>query len=242
MAQGAYSTPHVQAVMRDRGVGWYEAQKILKRERLAAHDTSDVTANQKAEVLGALINGTDEDRRNVLNLHRALHARGSTIPAHDVTKVLWALQKQEAVKFRERESNGNLFVLRVTSKGYDLYARMTNGHARAPHPLIEEAVASVALDHGDMQTQVVATTKPSQEEPVQVQPPVHITAYPSIAAVLSKAATAEKLNAAASLLAEAGVEDVALEVMERAAMSPFEREVVEFVSTMQQAHPESLQD
>jgi Fe2+ or Zn2+ uptake regulation protein len=144
------SNEDVTQIMLVEGVSRRRAYRILQQRRAAEVDISNVSEGQRVAVLGVLIN-VHESRKDVHSLIEECHAVGVKIDGHDVTKTLFALQHQGFVRFRERNRPRTLYAIVVTHAGNDAWLRRNPSKNLL---LLEEAEASVALDHGEAETQV----------------------------------------------------------------------------------------
>jgi hypothetical protein len=135
----------VAKIMRDEGVTRRHAYSILRRRSEESVDISTVSEGQRVAVLGTLIND-HASRKDVHSLIEELHAIGVKIDGHDVTKTLFALQRQGFVRFRERNQPRTLYAIVVTNAGLDAWAARKPSDSLRSLMAAQEAEASVALD------------------------------------------------------------------------------------------------
>jgi hypothetical protein len=151
----------VARIMQVESVTRRHAYAILRRRSEASVDISTVSEGQRVAVLGTLIND-HAARKDVHCLIEELHAIGVKIDGHDVTKTLFALQRQGFVRFRERNQPRTLYAIVVTNAGLDAWAARKS----TVIPWVE-AAASVALDESP---EGAHTAKPSDNHALFVDP------------------------------------------------------------------------
>ena len=169
----------VARIMRDEGVTRRHAYSILRRRSEESVDISTVSEGQRVAVLGTLIND-HASRKDVHSLIEELHAIGVKIDGHDVTKTLFALQRQGFVRFRERNQPRTLYAIVVTNAGLDAWAARKPSDSLRSLMAAQEAEASVALDESPegahtakwpmareneiVETSVITNVGPDQQE------------------------------------------------------------------------------
>lgn len=233
------TTLTVEQIMRDRGIGKRYAYTLLRREQ-AKRMEGHVPQNQRDLILTIL--AQDTSIRNTNELSEAIHATGSKLPPHDVTKTLWSLQKSRYVRFRER-ANGMLYAIELTSEGRA---------AAAKREIKEVALAEVSVVEEPPVPAWTATIEqpvppPSYDEllplveetynasaPAQPDPAVpwfrdNMGGWPSLRAIRDRYQKAVKIRAAAALLEEVGEDDTALALFEKVNFTPLEEEVIQLL-------------
>lgn len=152
-------------------------------------------------------------------------AERTGIPAHDVTKSLWGLQKQDLVSFRERKlgngTNGRtksaLSRIRLTSRGRTIEEREL---AVLPEASLPEA----SLPEGE-----------DPPAPLSVDERVAnvgslLADYPLIRTLIARR---EHLEQAAALLSSADADELAVAALDRIeATTPLEREILRLVAAL----------
>lgn len=226
------NNPAVARIMAEQGVGRTRAYAIWRDQQTNRIDTSNVSSSQRLAVMSCLVNKGVADISAINNL---FHAEGIRITPHDITKTLWALQKARWVKFRER-GNGHLYAIKVRDEGLAGYAQLMehradeatkNGH---PEPAVE--YENPSEDPTFPEALAAAYVDEEQEENIvaRARPVIPIADFPLIFALVKRAKTVEKLNAAARLLEEAGEDEMAIDVMDKANLSPLEQEVINLIA------------
>jgi len=147
-------------------------------------------------------------------------AERTGIPAHDVTKSLWGLQKQDLVSFRERKlgngTNGRtksaLSRIRLTSRGRTIEERELAVLPEAALPEREDPPDLVSVD--DRVAEVGSV----------------LADYPLIRTLIARRA---RLEQAAALLSSADADELAVAALDRIeATTPLEREILRLVATL----------
>ncbi len=156
----------VARIMQEEGVTRRHAYSILRRRSEESVDISTVSEGQRVAVLGTLIND-HASRKDVHSLIEELHAIGVKIDGHDVTKTLFALQRQGFVRFRERNQPRTLYAIVVTNAGLDAWAARKPSDSLRSIMAVQEAEASVALDESP---EGAHTAKPSDNHALFVDP------------------------------------------------------------------------
>lgn len=176
-------------------------------------------AHQRSAVL-ALIR-SNANSRGWVALDIMTIAERTGIPAHDVTKSLWGLQKQDLVSFRERKlgngTNGRtksaLSRIRLTSRGRtieetELAALPDAPLPEAEHPSVPMSAESDAADVGSV-----------------------LADYPLIRSLITRR---ERLEQAAALLSSADADELAVAALDRIeATTPLEREILRLVAALE---------
>lgn len=212
-----YTTQQVRerAAREGHSIRW--TYKRIRDEALAA--IPDAPTNQKEAILAAL--GRLGATRKASVTYEALCEQVPEIDHHDVTKALWALQKQALVGFRERKSGRGvrfsaLYAIHLTPDG----AALDRQRRTISLPAIPEEEVAQPLPEVD------------EEEPEPAQPFWTLADYPLIRDLMTKAVRAVVLRQAADLLEAGGEVDLALSVLDRVTLTPLEEEVVAFVDAV----------
>lgn len=227
------SNEAVAQIMAERGVNRRRAYELLRAEKAAKVDTSNIGQGQRIAVLACLI-ANPKSGRDAAVLLDALHDAGLRIDMHDTVKTLWALQKTRYVQFRERGSR-SLYAIKVTGEGVAAYERMTTPpDHRDPAHLIEAPVQEVAVLSNVL---ALAEDVIEQEEEIMEAPPpppinINMYEWPALYALRERALRATKVNAAIRLLEEAGEDEVALTLMGKVEFNQLEQEVVNLLKIM----------
>jgi len=133
------SNDNVAQIMQEEGISRRAAYRLLQKRHAEAVDVTGVTEGQRVAVMSALIN-IPEARQNVHSLLAELHEIGVKIDGHDVTKTLFALQKQGFVRFRERNHPRTLYAIVVTDAGFTAWNHRDGHELIVPMvPMLEEA-------------------------------------------------------------------------------------------------------
>jgi Fe2+ or Zn2+ uptake regulation protein len=119
----------VDQIAKARGVTKRYAYSILRKAQAAKMDVP-VPTNQR-ELILTILHRSGDYIRNTDMLSEAVHETGSKLPPHDVTKVLWSLQKTQHVRFRER-ANGMLYAIKLTAEGKKAAIKLTTDHLFEP--------------------------------------------------------------------------------------------------------------
>ncbi len=234
------SNEDVARIMREEGFSRRRAYALLKERRAKEIDISTVSEGQRVAVLGVLIND-QESRRDVHSLIEELHLVGVKIDGHDVTKTLFALQRQGFVRFRERNRPRTLYAIVVTNAGHEAWLK------RLDHNYLTGAEASVTPAEpqavaGDLPRFPVmeAITKARELQqavddldagPDTIKRPWikgNLGDWPSFRDLRDRLKRSLKLNVAAKLLEEVGGhDDLVLALMAETEFTPLEDEVIE---------------
>ena len=170
-------------------------------------------AHQRSTVLELI--RANANSRGWVELDIMTIAERTGIPAHDVTKSLWGLQKQDLVSFRERKlgngTNGRtksaLSRIRLTSRGRTI----------DEHTLAELPEASVSEDEEHL-------------APVPAADRAALADYPLIRSLLARR---ERLEQAAALLSSADADELAVAALDRIeATTPLEREILHLIAAL----------
>lgn len=228
------SNNEVQAVMNELKIGRRRAYEIIRERKAKQIDTNGVGSGQRVQVMSVLISHPDAGRNSEM-LMDALHREGVRIDIHDVNKTLWSLLKMGYVRLRSKDNF--VYAIKVTPEGLEMYDSLsyvpvTEAPSTSVGPDQQDEARDIAVEHVQ---KVVEKAKAFQKEVDDLgagkpKPPVYIDfnpeEWPQIASLRIRHLRAEKINQAAKLLEEAGVEDVALDLMERTNFNPLEQEVV----------------
>lgn len=170
-------------------------------------------AHQRSTVLELI--RANANSRGWVDLDIMTIAERTGIPAHDVTKSLWGLQKQDLVSFRERKlgngTNGRtksaLSRIRMTSRG-----RTIEADELATLPEVEPAANNVAV---------------AMAAPIDGL----FDGYPLIRNLVARR---ERLEQAAALLSSADADELAVAALDRIeAITPLEREILRLVAALE---------
>jgi hypothetical protein len=232
------SNEAVAQLMAEKGVNRRRAYAMLRAQKSAEIDTSNVGQGQRIAVLTCLIM-SPESGRDAPVLLDALHRAGVKIDMHDTVKTLWALQKTQFVQFRERGGR-SLYAIKITDEGLAAYGEMTT-----PPAIQEVAVLSNVLAlANDVIVQEAENLEPDVVKDLQrwvVGPPAddeyikrpwvkgNLGGWPCFRDIRDRALKAAKVNAAAKLLEEAGEDEIALTLLAKTEFTPLEGEVVDLL-------------
>lgn len=219
------TTMTVDQIATHRGIGKRHAYSLLRRASEAKMDVP-VPSNQRELILSILYR-SDGNIRNTDDLSAAVHDVGSKLPPHDVTKVLWSLQKSQYVRFRER-ANGSLFAIKLTTEGLEAARRRASTEPEAEEQSPEPGPEPNEWPFPEENT-VVETSLTTHPDLLIVALPWiqgSMDGYPVMRALRDRAIKAQKLNAAAKILEEAGEDDMVLAIMAKTEVTGLEAEVI----------------
>jgi hypothetical protein len=232
------SNEAVAKLMAEKGVNRRRAYAMLRAQKSAEIDTSNVVQGQRIAVLTCLITHPEAGRDAPILLE-ALHGAGIRIDMHDTVKTLWALQKTDYVSFRERGGR-SLYAIKVTDAGLAwIVSLKPKGD---DNELLPDPVAATVEEVPEEALRVFRNAQAFQKEidelgagkPLLPPLPSGYTGpdWPQLTALRQRAAKAEKINQAAKLLEEAGIEDVAIDLMDRTKFNSLEEEVIRLLRTL----------
>ena len=140
-------------------------------------------------------------------------AERTGIPAHDVTKSLWGLQKQDLVSFRERKlGNG------------------TNGRTKSALSRIRLTQRGRTIEEAELEALPEMPAEVDEWVPVVEPEPRSLDGYPLIRSLLARR---ERLEQAAALLSSADADELAVAALDRIeATTPLEREILHLVAAL----------
>lgn len=133
-ARGA-NADEIQRVMNERHVSVGAARDIV-RARIADEivAANPVPANQKAKILASLLK--DGKAQTVADLRKRLLKDNFYIDPHNLVHVLWSIQKDAHITFRQRRQSpvaweGDMTSIRLNTAGTKAAQKMLNGAAKA---------------------------------------------------------------------------------------------------------------
>ena len=198
----------IEEIAERRGVGVRQAYALYQRANRPAD--VPVTSPQKQAILTALDHG---GAATVAELQEKAKVLGGVyLDAHSLTHVVWSLQKQRLVRFRERKnrdagSASALTAIKLTPTGAAALMTLRNGvHADAV---------------------IVAAT------PEVTQPGPTLVAYPRLVDLLERASRAALVRQAVKLLEQAGEDEVSLELLERHTLTDVEEQMVGLLASLE---------
>lgn len=238
------SNEAVAKLMAEKGVNRRRAYAMLRAQKSAEIDTSNVVQGQRIAVLTCLI-AHPEAGRDAPILVEALHGAKVKIDMHDTVKTLWALQKTDYVSFRERGGR-SLYAIKVTDAGLAWIVSLKpkgDDNELLPDPVaatveeVPEEALRVFRNAQAFQKEIdeLGAGKPlvSPDPAKRWKPwPDGMGGWPSFRFLLDRAQRATKINAAAKLLEEAGEDEIALTLMGRTEFTALEEEVIHLLRIM----------
>lgn len=247
MMRAANALPHsdpdpveatVESIMADRKVGRKYAYAILRQMQQERYAGAPVPNNQRERVLSILYR-SDGEIRTSNELMESLQQEGYAIDGHDATKVLWSLQKTNHVRFREHQNPKYLYGIALTAQGKADAKKIVTRKPEVEE--IHATIEPVVEKEPEVEVGIVqAVGGPYSEDAILVpvpdepEPPLAFYPWPNgmgdaFRLVRDRAIKAQKLNAAAKLLEEAGEDDMVLALMGKTDFTPLEQEVIEIL-------------
>lgn len=188
----------VKEIAAKRGVTLRSAYSLYQKTNRPPD--VEVPGNQKRAILEALeLSGAG----TMAELQaKTKEIGGIHLDIHSLTHVVWSLQKQRLVRFRERKN--------VSDAGAALTAIRLTPHGAA---YLAEMRGAVPMD--------AVISEQAAHEPLE--------GYPHLRLLMEKARQIRLAREAATLLEEAGEDEMALQVLDRHAISPAEEEIVRYL-------------
>ena len=240
------SNEAVALLMAEKGVNRRRAYAMLREQKSAEIDTSNVGQGQRIAVMTCLI-AHPESGRDAPVLLAALHDAGIKIDMHDTVKTLWALQKTSYIQFRERGGR-SLYAIKITDAGLawaaSLKPKFNYDIEVPPEPVMEmaekasEEALRVFRNAQAFQKEIdeLGAGKPlalaDEDNPDYIKRPWikgNLGGWPEFRDIRDRALKATKVNAAAKLLEEAGEDEIALTLLAKTEFTPLEEEVVDLL-------------
>lgn len=190
--------------------------------------------NQKIVLLTAMLKSADDRGRVRASLGDLGHE--TTLDMHDVTKTAWALQKQGLLKFRETKrttTGGGVSVLSDFQLMQIERVRQVVANGTLVGRPVKVRAAPISTDPGVIVTMIERKPRsfavPTEDE-LNAEVPVLLRVYRKDFPVLAKVlARGHNVRAAANLLSEEGLDDLALQVLDQITYSPLETEMLDLV-------------
>lgn len=233
----------VDQIMSRYGIGQRGAYDLKKRASSQLIDVSSVSQNQKTAILEILYR--QGGAKNIAMLRSFMKQSRPDIDPHALVHVVWAMQKDGHVRFRERKNSpvgteGSLERIKLSPSGL-AEAKRRFGAKVAPEPIVErQATAPAPVNQNEKPVigengvsphtpgSLVRTSARQENTPAQYG--LDPERYPLITALMGRSKQIARYTQAARLLEDD--EDLALQVLERIRISPIEQEIVQLVSEL----------
>lgn len=228
----------IEELMAERGITRAHAYRIYKREGARIMGSRPVNQSLKDALLIALFNGGKCDARA---LARRIQALGHAEAAHGVVHVVWSLQKDRLVTFRESKQLGlhNIHLTKLGMiKANELVNRRNNGTPpSSAKPLNESTTTAEVQKNGREVRALAAADLRSHENSSAVKassvkvstektsPPARSfeEKFPLIHRLMTRQARVER---AAKILEDEGLVDEAAAALEAVSYTDEQKEIV----------------
>ena len=215
----------VEQIMGDRQVSRSQAYKLRRQQIAAQFANRPASESLKEAILKALATG---GRCDAKALAQRVQRAGYSEAEHGVVHVIWALQKDSLVAFRESKQHGlqNVHLTKAGErKASELLKRDSSPPPSTP-PLPSSSPVKIFAEQKPAEVTQEPAEVPTSTAEVRIAPALFASRYPLIQRLRTRQS---RIEAAAKTLEEEGLMDEAVRALEAMKYTDLEKEVIRLV-------------